>query len=147
MKDKNRNRGSKKKSFYFKDYNEPDIVVNNKNTKLIDPMKIITSHISGYKIFGISVNHLSCINLGFTDHDGTYKRIQSKNNPIRTIIAPIKGPLNEFLTLFHISHHQGIIKLHSIAIIKTYIIGPLINKSSHAASDSERPYQKTIKAE
>ena len=33
------------------------------------------SHMSGYKIFGISVNHLSCINLGSTDHDGTYKRI------------------------------------------------------------------------
>ena len=35
MKDEDNNKESKKKSFYFKDYTESDIVVNNKDTKLV----------------------------------------------------------------------------------------------------------------
>ena len=35
MKDKDKNKESKKKSFYFKDYTESDIIVNNKDTKLV----------------------------------------------------------------------------------------------------------------
>ena len=34
MKDKDKNKKPKKKSFYFKDYTESDIITNNKNTKL-----------------------------------------------------------------------------------------------------------------
>ena len=34
MKDKDKNKRPKKKSFYFKDYTESDIIANNKNTKL-----------------------------------------------------------------------------------------------------------------
>ena len=35
MKDEVNNKESKKKSFYFKDYTESDITVNNKDTKLV----------------------------------------------------------------------------------------------------------------
>ena len=35
MEGKNKNKDSKKKSFYFKDYTESDIIVNNKDPKLI----------------------------------------------------------------------------------------------------------------
>ena len=35
MKDKDKNKESKKKSFYFKDYTESDIIVNNKDIKLV----------------------------------------------------------------------------------------------------------------
>ena len=35
MKDKDKNKRPKKKGFYFKDYVEPDIIVNNKNIKFV----------------------------------------------------------------------------------------------------------------
>ena len=35
MNDNNKNKKSKKKGFYFKDYTEPDIIVNNKNIKFV----------------------------------------------------------------------------------------------------------------
>jgi len=35
MKDEDNNKEFKKKGFYFKDYTESDIVVNNKDTKLV----------------------------------------------------------------------------------------------------------------
>ena len=35
MKDKDKNKKPKKKGFYFKDYTEPDIIVNNKNIKFV----------------------------------------------------------------------------------------------------------------
>ena len=35
MKDEDNNKESKKKGFYFKDYTESDIIVNNINTKLV----------------------------------------------------------------------------------------------------------------
>ena len=35
MKDKDKNKKPKKKGFYFKDYAEPDIIVNNKNIKFV----------------------------------------------------------------------------------------------------------------
>ena len=35
MKDKTKNNGPKKKSFYFEDYNESKIIVNNKNVNLV----------------------------------------------------------------------------------------------------------------
>ena len=35
MKDKDKNKESKKKGFYFKDYTESDIIVNDKNIKLV----------------------------------------------------------------------------------------------------------------
>ena len=35
MKDEDNNKESKKKGFYFKDYTESDITVNNKDTKLV----------------------------------------------------------------------------------------------------------------
>ena len=35
MKDKDKNKRLKKKGFYFKDYAEPDIIINNKDTRLV----------------------------------------------------------------------------------------------------------------
>ena len=53
MKDKDKDKRSKKKGFYFKDYAESDIIVNNINTKLVK--------ISSNKIIFLSFIFLSLI--------------------------------------------------------------------------------------
>ena len=64
MKDEDNNKEFKKKGFYFKDYTESDIVVNNKDTKLV---KISLNRISFLSfiffslilIFSIKIIYLS----------------------------------------------------------------------------------------
>ena len=43
MKDKDKNKESEKKSFYFKDYTELDIIANNKDTKIV---KVLSNRIT-----------------------------------------------------------------------------------------------------
>ena len=64
MKDKDKNMVLKKKGFYFKDYTESDIIVNNKDIKLI---KVSSNRITFLSfiffsliiIFGIKIIYLS----------------------------------------------------------------------------------------
>ena len=64
MKDKDKNKESEKKSFYFKDYTELDIIVNNKDTKIV---KVLSNRITFLSfiffslmlIFSIKIIYLS----------------------------------------------------------------------------------------